>query len=157
MLVAKESLTNTDVKHISSGDSNPSSHEKNEIHWYRMKAIFTCKNSSNCRKSLPIPVINSFVKNVSQKTSCQKLSSLSFYDEVEMPLFHVKSNEFSSESNPDALIQVDFYFFKQNKEDIFFWRQCLIDYIVTDRRFGSNLEIICVTSPQKKIWARKSE
>ncbi|MGE5342219.1 MAG: reverse transcriptase domain-containing protein [Candidatus Omnitrophota bacterium] len=94
------------------------------LKWYRLSVTFQAQKSSNQMKSHPVSVFQAIIKAVSSQTPA--FSSL---ENKDMPIFHIRDKKHSYKMKPYDSLRVDFFFFKQNMDEIFRWRQHLLNYL----------------------------
>ena len=98
-------------------------------------------------KSHPVSVFQAIIKAVSSKTPA--FSSLKNDD---LPVFHIKDKKHTFKMNPRDSIQVDFFFFKQTKEEIIAWRQSLIEYL-SKPAYNETVEILTAGEMEDRNYA----
>ena len=98
-------------------------------------------------KSHPVSVFQAIIKAVSSKPLA--FSSLKNDD---LPLFHIKDKKHSFKMNPLDSIQVDFFFFKQTKEEIISWRQNLVEYL-SKPAYNETVEILTAGEVEDRDYA----
>ena len=119
-----------------------------ELNWYRLSFSFLCKKTDSQMKSHPISVFQAIIKAVSSKTpefSSQKHNAL--------PVFHIKDKKHSFKMNPLDSIRVDFFFFKQKKEEISSWRQNLVEYL-SKPAYNETVEILTAGEVENRDYTR---
>jgi hypothetical protein len=107
-----------------------------EIKWYCLGITFLGKKNSSIMKSHPISVIQAIVKAVSSKTP----GFTSLEPDI-IPVFHIKDKKHSYQLKALDQVPVEFFFFKPCLEEIYQWRQNLLDYL-SDPVHHQTLEIL---------------
>ncbi|HLP58301.1 MAG TPA: hypothetical protein VK186_05700, partial [Candidatus Deferrimicrobium sp.] len=95
-----------------------------DLKWQRLPITFLCKKNTTQMKSHPVSVFQAIIKAVSSK-----IPAFSSLKNDDLPVFHIKDKKHTFKMNPLDSIQVDFFFFKQKKEEITSWRQNLVEYL----------------------------
>ncbi|MDQ1349959.1 MAG: CRISP-associated protein Cas1 [Acidobacteriota bacterium] len=119
----------------------------NEISWRRLCLTFLCKKTTSEMKSHPVSVFQAIIKAVSSRTPA--FSSLKNDD---LPVFHIKDKKHSFKMNPLASIRVDFFFFKQNREEITRWGQNLVEYL-SNPAYNETVEILTAGEVEERNYA----
>ncbi len=107
-----------------------------DLKWHRLSITFLCKKNTTQMKSHPVSVFQAIIKAVSSK-----IPAFSSLKNDDLPVFHIKGKKHSFKMNPLDSIQVDFFFFKQKKEEITSWRQNLVEYL-SKPAYNETVEIL---------------
>ncbi len=118
-----------------------------ELKWYRLSLTFLCKKTASEMKSHPVSVFQAIIKAISSRTPA--FSSLKNDD---LPVFHIRDKKHSFKMNPLDPIRVDFFFFKQDREEITSWRQNLVEYL-SKPVYNETVEILTVGEVEERNYS----
>ncbi|MDQ1349800.1 MAG: CRISP-associated protein Cas1, partial [Acidobacteriota bacterium] len=118
-----------------------------ELKWHRLCLTFLCKKNTSEMKSHPVSVFQAIIKAV-----CSRTPVFSSLKNDDLPVFHIKDKKHSFKMNPFDQIRVDFFFFKQNKEEIAHWRQNLVEYL-SNPVYSETVEILTAGEVEDRNYA----